>query len=81
MNKENQESGNNRASIAREQKEMMIKTRGGSNSINRRMDEESKLAPLSPVSIRSKQSSMIGGSTAGRILKPVVPPKMGRDGS
>jgi len=40
--------------VHREQKEIMIKTRGGSNSINRRIDEENKLAPLSPVSIRSK---------------------------
>lgn len=54
MNKENQESGNNRASIPREQKDIMIKTRGGSNSIGRRMDEESKMPPLSPVTLRSK---------------------------
>jgi len=56
-----------------------VKTRGNSNSITRRIDEENKLAPLSPVSTKNK--SMVSGNTTGRILKPVVPPNKGRDGS
>ena len=67
------------SSVPREQKEIRVKTRGNSNSITRRIDEENKLAPLSPVSVKNK--SLVGGNTTGRILKPVVPPNKGRDGS
>lgn len=66
--------------MPREQKEIRVKTRGNSNSMTRRIDnEENKLSPLSPVATKNK--SMVGGSTTGRILKPVVPPNRGRDGS